>query len=151
MCNGIMERFERGRALDHNSVLKWLSWKFKYCPDYPLPPSPTIFICVTLSESNLYQLLSMPSPLSNPSPKERTGVLAELRHLDLSGRVTFTRGAPMGCGAFSEVFQGRYVLEEQGEMKVAIKRLRFYMDSVDVTRVSLILSFAKYGFLFESP
>ena len=65
---------------------------------------------------------------------------AELGLYDLSGKVTYDSTHAKGQGAFSEVFRGVYN-KDTDQIDVAVKRLRFYLDSVDCEKVCFLYPF----------
>ena len=69
----------------------------------------------------------------------------ELGLNDLSGKVTYDDAHAKGQGAFSEVFRGVYN-RDTDQIDVAVKRLRFYLDSLDCEKVRLL-----YHLNFEYP
>ena len=71
-------------------------------------------------------------------------ILDGLQHLNLNGRVEVIRDTTPSCGAFSEVFEGRFTQDQQGETKVAVKRLRFHVASQDIKKASPFLVFIIY-------
>ena len=58
-----------------------------------------------------------------------------LVHLNLSGKVVVISTRAICHGSSSEVFTGRCILPDRGEIEVAIKRLRFQVDSSDYREV----------------
>lgn len=63
-------------------------------------------------------------------------ILSRLKHLDLSGHVTHISNEAKGHGGFAEVFRGRCIVLERGELEIAVKRLRFHVNSTDCKQVS---------------
>ncbi|KAL5525161.1 hypothetical protein ACEPAF_9030 [Sanghuangporus sanghuang] len=65
-------------------------------------------------------------------------VLADLKHLDLSGLVEYeTPKWPMARGGYGDVFRGSYKRPDGSQTKVAIKCLMRYLDgSRDTARLS---------------
>ena len=54
-------------------------------------------------------------------------ILEELRHLDLSTRADFKKSKVVGGGAYGDIMQYHCLVTGQGRVKVAVKRLRFYL------------------------
>ena len=77
-----------------------------------------------------------PIAVSRKLPDLDEAVLARLKHLDITDRIKSMSRNAIGHGAFSEVFRGSAALATRGVVNVAIKRLRFHLDSVDCKRVS---------------
>ena len=71
---------------------------------------------------------------SSPSSME---VDSRLHHLKLSCRIIERSKRALGNGAFSEVFRGRCLIEGRGETDVAIKRLRFHVETTNLKRVRI--------------
>lgn len=63
-------------------------------------------------------------------------VLAQLERFDLTGDVTQISNEARGHGGFAEVFKGRCTVVERGEIDIAVKRLRFHVNSIDCKQVS---------------
>ena len=76
-----------------------------------------------------------PSVNSNPLDVLKPRVLDWLSHLDLSSRVLFKEEDFVSGGGYGDVFRGHIVLSDNKRVKVAIKRLRFYMRE-DILSVS---------------
>ena len=64
-------------------------------------------------------------------------ILEKLKHLDLSGRVTFSENRVVSGGSYGDVSTALYNYEERGSIRVAVKRLRFYLSD-DIKLVSLL-------------
>ncbi|KAL5522416.1 hypothetical protein ACEPAG_8432 [Sanghuangporus baumii] len=75
--------------------------------------------------SETVPLLSNSNPLHVLKVKPR--VLNWLSHLDLSSSVLFKEEDFVSGGGYGDVFKGHITLSDQTKVKVAIKRLRFYM------------------------
>ncbi|KAL5480710.1 hypothetical protein ACEPAI_9650 [Sanghuangporus weigelae] len=73
--------------------------------------------------SEAVPLLSNSNPLQVLKPR----VLNWLSHLDLSSSVLFKEEDFVSGGGYGDVFKGHITLTDQTKVKVAIKRLRFYM------------------------
>lgn len=54
--------------------------------------------------------------------------LANLKHLDLTGRVTYDKNARMTHGRYSEVFVGSRLLPDGRNTKVGVKRCCCFID-----------------------
>ena len=67
----------------------------------------------------------------------RESVFDRIRHLDLSDRITHRSAAVAGHGGLSEVFKGRCRLSDGEEASVAIKRLRYHLEDLDMNKVRL--------------
>ena len=95
-------------------------------------------------ESHLTPEVSCIPSTSSLSEQKLVGVdaavLKRIRHLDASGGLTFRDSNARGQGAFSEVFMGRCRIKGLGEVDVAVKRLRFHVDSDDFTQVNTLVS-----------
>lgn len=65
-------------------------------------------------------------------------ILAELTHLDLSGKVSFKNHRVVSVGAYGDTLKGRCTLNSRRNVAVAVKRLRFYLPE-DIETVSLSL------------
>ena len=63
-------------------------------------------------------------------------ILARLEHLDLSAFVEFKERKVVSSGAYSDVSKHRVTLPNHGKIKVAVKRLRFYMSD-DISTVNV--------------
>lgn len=62
-------------------------------------------------------------------------ILDELRHLDLSGRVSLKEAQVIGVGTYGDVLKSRCTLQTQKEVVVAVKRLRFYLkEDIEAVR-----------------
>lgn len=73
------------------------------------------------------------NPLRDVSPI----ILEELKHLDLSGRVTFSNNV-IGSGYWGDICKAYYDLPDGRKSAVVMKRLRFYLRD-DVTAVCRFL------------
>lgn len=70
------------------------------------------------------------------STADEDEVLSQLRHLQLTCRITQRSEYALGNGASSAVFRGCCKVTGRGEKDVAMKRMRFHMRDRDVKRVS---------------
>lgn len=77
-----------------------------------------------------------PITVSRSLPILDETILARLKHMDVTNSIVSMSRNAIGHGAFSEVFRGSARVEERGEIAVAIKRLRFHLESVDCKKVS---------------
>ena len=77
-----------------------------------------------------------PIAVSRKLPALDEAVLARLKHLDITDKIKSMSRNAIGHGAFSEVFRGSAALASRGVVNVAIKRLRFHLDSMDCKRGS---------------
>lgn len=90
----------------------------------------------SLATTTPFSLMSPPS--AAPDPVRLTEViLSRIQHLDLTGETISRSEKATGHGGFSDVFKGRCQKEGMGELDVAIKRLRFHVDNIEFTKVSL--------------
>ena len=62
-------------------------------------------------------------------------VLSRIQHLDLTDKVTHKDTDIAGHGGYSEVFKGRCRVDDGNEVRVAIKRLRFYLKDTEMNKV----------------
>ena len=62
-------------------------------------------------------------------------VFARVQHLDLSGRITLKNAIAAGHGGYSEVFKVSCRLHSGEEASVAVKRLRYHLDSSKMLEV----------------
>lgn len=65
-----------------------------------------------------------------------TAILSELIQLDLTNCLMSMSAEATGLGGFSDVFRGRARIAGRGNVDVAIKRLRFHVQTSDCKRVS---------------
>ncbi|EJD00914.1 kinase-like protein [Fomitiporia mediterranea MF3/22] len=81
-----------------------------------------------MASANLHSPLAdlgiIPETLQTVIPE----ILRELKHLDLTGQVAFHEGKVIGCGAYGDISSAACNLASRGTIKVAVKRLRFYMQ-----------------------
>lgn len=71
-------------------------------------------------------------------------VLARVKHLNLTGQIIHRDAMASGHGGFSEVFRGLcrvQDLEEELEVTVAVKRLRYHLKGVDMEKVRWLSCF----------
>jgi hypothetical protein len=87
-------------------------------------------------EISAWPCQSRPLTTRKPLPVSDTSILSQLPHLDLFGKIVVKEDEAKGFGAYSEVFKGRCRYGLRGEIDVAIKRLRFHVNSTDCSRVS---------------
>lgn len=73
-------------------------------------------------------------------------ILNQLQHLDMSGLVVYKNRDARGQGAFSEVFMGNCHIRGHYKVDVAIKRLRFHIDSVDCKQASRYTIFRMFRY-----
>lgn len=56
------------------------------------------------------------------------GILAELLHLNLSGRVVFKQSKVINGGAYGDICKAQCKFPDGRKLRVAVKRLRFYLN-----------------------
>lgn len=77
-------------------------------------------------------------PLSYGSLLKST--LSEIRHLDLTGLVSYEDKRPIGWGAFGDISTGTCSIPGRGTVKVAIKRIRL-RGSIDTKAYKVLYIF----------
>lgn len=65
---------------------------------------------------------------SNPLRSVRPDILARLKHLDVSKRLSFDPNRVASCGSYSDVLRGDCEIAVQGHVKVGVKRMRFHLQ-----------------------
>ena len=78
-------------------------------------------------------LAHLPSAMSSEQQKSKlsalNGILTDYRHLDISEHVEYDNPKKaIACGAFGEVYKGRYTRPEGTKIDVAIKCSKVYED-----------------------
>ena len=68
---------------------------------------------------------------------KRAKVNTSLRELESRCKLIRKEPGAHGVGGFSDVYQGICSVDSLGEVRVAMKKLRMNLKSVDVARVSL--------------
>ena len=74
--------------------------------------------------------------LSNPLRSVRPDILARLKHLDVSKRLSFDPNRVASCGSYSDVLRGDCEIAVQGHVKVGVKRMRFHLQE-DIKNVCI--------------
>ena len=70
-------------------------------------------------------------------------VLLRIRHLNVTENITDRGQTTVAYGGYSEVFRGRLYKVGDGQVDVAIKRLRFYVDEAKVKKARPSFLFSK--------
>lgn len=69
----------------------------------------------------------------------RPDILAKLKHLDVSKRLKFEPKQVVKAGSYSDILRGHCEIPVEGDVRVGVKRMRFYLDE-DIKNVWFHLS-----------
>ncbi|PAV14607.1 kinase [Pyrrhoderma noxium] len=58
----------------------------------------------------------------------RPDILAKLKHLDVSKRLKFEPKQVVKAGSYSDILRGHCEIPVEGDVRVGVKRMRFYLD-----------------------
>ncbi|KAL5513805.1 hypothetical protein ACEPAH_4206 [Sanghuangporus vaninii] len=74
---------------------------------------------------------SSPSTSSPLYHSINPGILAELKHLDLTKRIVFDENGVVASGGYGDVCRADYKVKHKRKVIVAVKRMRFYVKKED--------------------